>query len=179
MKYCSNCGSRVSLKIPDGDSFERYVCSNCNTIHYQNPRMIVGCIPVWEDKILLCRRAIDPKYGMWTVPAGFLENSETAEQGAIRETEEESGAHVELVRLHSLYSLPHVGQVYAIYLANMTSAHFDAGKESLECRFFAINEIPWDEIAFTAVTFSLKKYVENLENNSNQTFIGSRDKHKK
>ena len=179
MNYCSNCGQPVSLNIPDGDSHDRFVCSSCNTIHYQNPRMIVGCIPAWEDKILLCKRAIDPKYGKWTVPAGFLENNETAEQGAIRETKEESGANVEIVRLHALYSLPHVAQVYAIYLANMTSPYIDPGEESLECRFYKIEEIPWDEIAFTAVTFSLKKYIENLENNSTETFLGFLDKYKK
>ena len=179
MKYCSKCGNKVILKIPEGDSHQRFVCLTCDTIHYQNPRMIVGCIPVWQDRILLCKRAIDPKYGKWTVPAGFLENNETAEQGAIRETEEESGANVKIVRLHTLYSLPHVGQVYAIYLANMTSAIFDPGKESLECRFYRIDEIPWDNIAFTAVTFSLKKYVENLETKSIETFIGFLDKYKK
>jgi ADP-ribose pyrophosphatase YjhB (NUDIX family) len=174
MNYCSNCGSSVSLQIPQGDTHERFVCTNCQTIHYQNPRMIVGCIPLWQDKILLCKRAIEPKYGKWTVPAGFLENNETAEQGAIRETDEESGAKVEIVRLHALYSLPDVGQVYAIYLANMLSAHYDAGEESLECRLFDVNQIPWDEIAFTSITFSLKKYVDNLGKNSNETFIGHR-----
>jgi ADP-ribose pyrophosphatase YjhB (NUDIX family) len=179
MNFCSNCGSKVSHFVPEGDTHKRYVCLDCKTIHYQNPRMVVGCIPVWDNRILLCKRAIEPKYGKWTLPAGFLENNETAEQGAIRETIEESGANVEIVRLHTLYSLPHVAQVYALYLAKMTSEHFDPGQESLECRFYDINNIPWDEIAFTAVSFCLRKYVENIDNTSDKTFIGHLDKHRK
>jgi ADP-ribose pyrophosphatase YjhB (NUDIX family) len=141
--------------------------------------MVVGCIPVWQGKILLCKRAIEPRYGKWTVPAGFLENNETAEQGAVRETTEESGANVEIVRLHALYSLPHVGQVYAIYLAHMTTGNFYPGRESLECRLYEINDIPWDEIAFTSIKFSLEKYIENRDKNSNETFIGHLDKYQK
>lgn len=178
MNFCSNCGKPLSLLIPEGDSIERYVCKHCGTVHYQNPRMIVGCLPVWEEKILLCKRAIEPRYGKWTIPAGFLENNETVEEGALRETKEEAGADVEIVRLHTLYSLPHVAQVYAIFLANMKSCHIDPGEESLECKIYAIDEIPWDEIAFTAVSYSLKKYIENIENNSDKTFLGFMDKYR-
>ena len=172
MNYCSNCGNSVELKIPDGDNVARFVCPKCGQIHYQNPRMVVGCIPVWQDKILLCKRAIEPKYGKWTIPAGFLENNETVEQGAIRETMEESGADVTIVRLHALYSLPQVNQVYAIFLAHMKTADFDAGDETLECRFYETHEIPWDKLAFTAVHFSLEKYIENLKTNDTQTYLG-------
>ncbi|KAA3617525.1 MAG: NUDIX domain-containing protein [Calditrichaeota bacterium] len=176
MKYCSNCGNRVSLKIPEGDTHARFVCDNCHVIHYQNPRMVVGCLPIWDDKILICKRAIEPKYGLWTLPAGFMENGETVEEGALRETLEESGAEVKIERLHSLYSLPQANQVYAIYLANMTSAYFDPGTESLECKLITVDQIPWDEIAFTAIKFSLKKYVENLTLKSKSTFLGRLNK---
>ncbi len=172
MNYCNNCGHKLSLKIPKGDTHARYVCDNCNLIHYLNPRMIVGCIPVWQEKILICKRAIEPKYGLWTLPAGFMENGETVEQGALRETKEEAGAEVEIIRLHSLFSLPQVNQVYAIYLAKMTSENFYAGEESLECKLISTDEIPWEKIAFTAIKFSLKKYVENQSLNSKETFLG-------
>jgi ADP-ribose pyrophosphatase YjhB (NUDIX family) len=172
MNYCSNCGSKVSLRIPEGDTHARYICDNCQIIHYQNPRMIVGCLPIWEDKILICKRAIEPRYGLWTLPAGFLENDETVEQGAIRETSEEAGAKVTITRLHSLYSLPKVNQVYAIYLAEMSSSHFDAGEESLECKLISVEEIPWNDIAFTAIKFSLKTYVENLKTDKVETYLG-------
>ena len=172
MNYCSHCGSKVSLRIPEGDTHARFVCDHCQRIHYQNPRMVVGCIPIWQNKILICKRAIEPKYGLWTLPAGFMENGETVEQGAIRETDEEAGAKVEIIRLHTLYSLPQVNQVYAIYLAKMVSSHFNAGEESLECKLITIDEIPWDKIAFTAIRFSLEKYVENVEKKSNEAFLG-------
>ncbi len=172
MNFCSHCGNKVSLKIPDGDTHIRFVCDSCNEIHYQNPRMVVGCIPIWQDKILICKRAIEPKYGLWTLPAGFMENGETIEQGAIRETVEEAGAEVEIDRLHSLYSLPQVNQIYAIFLAKMTSAHFDPGEESLECKLISVDEIPWKKIAFKAIKFSLETYIENLELKSKKTFLG-------
>jgi len=172
MKFCSNCGSKVSLKIPKGDTHARYVCDSCHVIHYQNPRMVVGCLPIWQDKILICKRAIEPKYGLWTLPAGFMENGETVEQGALRETTEEAGAEVEIIRLHALYSLPQVNQVYAIYLAKMQSTHFNAGFETLECKLVAIDEIPWSKIAFSAIRFSLEKYVQNLKQESDETFLG-------
>ncbi len=173
MKYCSNCSKSLTYKIPEDDTILRYVCDHCGMIHYQNPRMVVGCIPVWQNKILMCKRAIEPKYGLWTIPAGFMENGETVEEGAIRETTEESGANVKIVRLHTIYSLPNVNQVYAIFLADMVDNYINAGAESLECKLCKPEELPWDELAFTAVEFSLKKYIENLEHNSNKTYLGS------
>ena len=111
MKFCSNCGATVELRVPEGDALPRFVCTACHTIHYQNPRMIVGCIVEWEDKVLLCKRAIEPRYGLWTVPAGFMENGETTFQGAARETLEEANARVEIGQLYALYNIPHINQV--------------------------------------------------------------------
>lgn len=163
MNYCSSCGSVVEKKIPDGDQLPRFVCTVCEIIHYENPKIIVGCMPVWEDQILLCKRAIEPRYGYWTIPAGFMENGEIAEEGAIRETMEEAGAHVEILRLSSVYSIPHINQVYLMYLARLVSLDFDPGPESLEVDLFRPEEIPWAEIAFPAVHFALTKYLENRE----------------
>ncbi|HEV8517020.1 MAG TPA: NUDIX hydrolase, partial [Burkholderiales bacterium] len=115
MKFCSQCGAPVELRIPQGDTLPRHVCGACQTIHYQNPRMIVGCIPEWQDKILLCKRGIEPRYGLWTVPAGFMENGETTYQGALRETLEEANANVEIGPLYSLYNIPHINQVYILF----------------------------------------------------------------
>lgn len=173
MNYCSNCGHPVVLKVPKDDTHARYVCDNCGMIHYQNPRVIVGSLPLWEDKILICKRAIEPRAGLWTIPAGFMENKETLEEGALRETLEESGAHVNIIRLHSVYSLPQVNQVYIIYLAQMESAFFDPGIESLECRLVTPDKIPWDEIAFSAIRFSLEKFLENEGNECPRVFVGT------
>jgi len=176
VKYCSNCAAEVELKIPEGDNRPRYVCPQCGMIHYENPRMVVGCIPVWEEKILICRRAIEPRHGLWTVPAGFMENGETLEQGAMRETEEEAGARVRIERLHAVYSLPQVNQVYVIFLAPMLDGRFEAGLESLECKLVTPAEIPWDEIAFTAIRFSLETYVRSLKTGATCAYTGFLDK---
>ena len=158
MKFCSNCGAPVSLKVPPGDSLPRHVCDACNTIHYQNPRLIVGCIPEWEDRILLCRRAIEPRHGLWTVPAGFMENGETTEQGAARETLEEANARVEIGPLYALYNIPHINQVYVLFRGRMLDIDFSAGAETLETRLFTEREIPWQEIAFASVHNTLEHY---------------------
>ena len=119
MKYCSNCGTLVELRIPEGDTLPRHVCSACNIIHYQNPKIVVGSIPEWEDRILLCRRAIEPRQGLWTLPGGFMENAETLVQGAERETLEEANARVEMGDLYSIYNLPHINQVHVLFRARM------------------------------------------------------------
>src|SRR5476649_1576903 len=134
MKFCSVCGHEVGLSIPPGDNRQRYVCGNCGTVHYQNPRNVVGTVPVWDDKVLLCKRAIEPRYGLWTLPAGFLENGETVEQGAVRETLEEANARVELGALYTMISLLHVHQVYMMYRAQLADLDFGPGTESLEVR---------------------------------------------
>jgi ADP-ribose pyrophosphatase YjhB (NUDIX family) len=158
MKFCSNCGAHVAHKIPPGDSLPRYVCDACNTIHYQNPRMIVGCVPYWEDKVLLCKRAIEPRHGLWTVPAGFMENGETMEAGAIRETLEEANARVEIDKLFAIYNIPHVNQVYILFRARLTDLDFHPGAETLETVLYAEADIPWNQIAFATVRNTLSHY---------------------
>lgn len=162
MNFCSNCGSdKIDFKIPEGDTFQRYVCENCGRIHYNNPRIIVGCLPVYNDKIMLCKRAIQPQKGLWNLPAGFLENGEKPEDGAARETLEESLAHVEILKLHVVFSLPIVNQVYLHFLAKLHNDYFGPTSESLEVRLFNKEEIPWEDIAFHSSTYALEKYLEH------------------
>jgi len=158
MKYCSECGSRVTLKIPAGDSRERHVCDQCGHIHYINPRIIAGTLPVHEGKVLLCRRAIEPRRGYWTLPAGFMENGETSAQAAARETIEEAEAEVDIHGLYTVFNLPHISQVYLFYRAKVIDGKFGVGAESLESRLFAEQEIPWDELAFPTIQRTLQHY---------------------
>lgn len=158
MRYCSNCSATVEWLIPEGDSLPRYVCTTCNIIHYQNPKMVVGCIPEWEDKILLCRRAIEPRRGWWTLPAGFMENNETLEQAAARETLEEANARVKIGNLYAIYSLPHISQVYCLFRAQLLDLNFKPGIESLEVKLLSEQEIPWEEIAFRVIHDPLRYY---------------------
>jgi ADP-ribose pyrophosphatase YjhB (NUDIX family) len=156
MKFCSNCASTLSLKIPADDSRERFVCDNCGSIHYQNPRNVVGSIPVYAEQVLLCRRAIAPRHGYWTLPAGFMELGESTSQGAERETYEEAGAKVQIGPLYSLLNVPHAEQVHLFYLATMTDPSYSAGEESLEVALFHEHEIPWGELAFPTVKQTLE-----------------------
>jgi ADP-ribose pyrophosphatase YjhB (NUDIX family) len=158
MKFCSNCAAPVTRKIPPGDSLPRYVCDACHTIHYQNPRMVVGCIVEWDDRILLCRRGIEPRYGMWTVPAGYMENGETMHQGAIRETLEEATARVEVGPLYAIYNIPHISQVYILFRARLLELDFRAGAETLDVNLFAERDIPWEQLAFATVRNTLTHY---------------------
>ncbi len=158
MKFCSACGTPVEVRIPEGDERERFVCPACDTIHYQNPNIVTGCIPEWRDQILLCRRAIEPRHGLWTLPAGFMENGETTQQGAARETWEEARAHIEVGELYSLFNLPRINQVYMLFRARLLDTDFGPGPESLEVRLFREDEIPWDEMAFPVVTKTLELY---------------------
>jgi len=158
MKFCSNCGAAVALKIPAGDTLPRHVCDACSTIHYQNPKMIVGCIAEWEDRVLLCRRAIEPRLGLWTVPAGFMENGETTAQGAARETLEEANARVEVGPLYAMYNIPHINQVYILFRARLLDLDFSAGTESLEVQLFDEKDVPWESIAFATVRNTLNHY---------------------
>ena len=168
MKFCSECAHPVSLMVPPDDNRPRYVCTNCGVIHYQNPKMVVGSIPVWEQgghtQVLLCRRAIEPRLGYWTLPAGFMENNETTSDAARRETLEEAGARVELHDLFSLLNVPHVHQVHLFYRATLLDLDYQAGTESLEVRLFSEQEIPWDEIAFPTVGYTLKSFFADLSN---------------
>ncbi|HDR9051770.1 TPA: NUDIX hydrolase [Burkholderia vietnamiensis] len=156
MKFCSVCGHEVIARIPQGDNRERFVCDHCGTIHYQNPRNVVGTVPVWGDKVLLCRRAIEPRYGFWTLPAGFMEMGETTAEAAARETLEEAGARVEIQNLFTLLNVPHVHQVHLFYLARLIDPDYEAGEESLEVKLFDEADIPWDEIAFPTVSQTLR-----------------------
>jgi len=174
LNYCSNCGSdKLQFVIPPGDSYKRFVCVDCNVIHYINPRVIVGCLPVYEDKIVICKRAIDPCIGKWNLPAGFMENGECAENGALRELKEETGLQGKIIKLHCVYSIPHVNQVYLIYLVKITDFEVDPGEESLEVSLFDLQEVPWGEIGFTSSVFAIEKYMESINYSDFRTFIGS------
>ncbi|UCF56151.1 MAG: NUDIX hydrolase [Deltaproteobacteria bacterium] len=161
MNYCSHCGAPVRLRIPAGDDRPRFVCDSCHTIHYQNPKMVVGCIPEREDKILLCRRAIEPRSGLWTIPAGFLENGETVIEGAKREAFEEARAKVEILSLYTLFDLTHINQVYLIFRARLLDHDYMPGEESVEIRLLEKEEIPWDDIAFPSIKKTLRLYFKD------------------
>lgn len=159
MKFCSHCGeARLELHVPDGDTLPRLVCAGCGTIHYQNPKVVVGCLPEWESRVLLCRRAIEPRYGLWTLPAGFLENGETVTAGALRETAEEAHARVEIVDLYTLISLPQIGQVYMMFRSRLLDLDFGPGSESLEVALYDEADIPWESIAFRTIARTLRNY---------------------
>jgi len=158
LKYCSNCGQPVTSKVPTGDNRERFVCDHCDTIHYVNPRIVAGCLPVWENRVLLCQRAIAPRAGYWTLPAGFLENHETVVAGAVRETFEEANAVVANPDLYTVFSLPHISQIYLFYRAELVSPDFAPGFESTEVALFEEADIPWDDLAFPVVRETLEHY---------------------
>lgn len=163
MKYCSNCGSTVEYRVPAGDTLPRYVCSPCGSIHYQNPKIVAGCIAEWDDRILLCRRAIEPRKGLWTIPAGFMENGETVVEAAIRETDEEARANLESLHLYAIYNIAYISQVYMIFRGQLADTDFSPGPESLETALFPKEEIPWNEMAFTVVIRALKRYFADRE----------------
>ena len=156
MNYCSECGAAVSLKIPENDERMRFVCDVCGVIHYQNPKIVAGALPVWGEQVLLCRRAIAPRYGLWTLPAGFMENGETTDQAAAREAHEEANAKLRDLHLYTVISIPHINQVYMLYRCELASDDFSPGVESLETRLFHEHEIPWNELAFPSVRKTLE-----------------------
>jgi len=158
MNFCSQCGHKVSLEIPEGDDRKRHVCGSCETIHYQNPNIIAGCLPIHEGKVLLCKRAIEPRHGFWTLPAGFMENGETTEQGALRESWEEARANIDVHGLYTMFNLPQINQVYLFYRGTLSDLNFGAGTESLEVALFSGGEIPWRELAFPVIKKTLKHY---------------------
>ena len=161
MKFCTECGERVELNVPDGDSVPRHVCTVCGKIHYINPLIVVGCVPESGSRILLCKRAIEPRKGYWTIPAGFMEIGETMAGGAARETMEEAVARVEIHDLLAVVDVVHARQVHVMYRATLLDGGFSAGEESLEVRLFEANEIPWEDIAFRSVRFALEKFLED------------------
>jgi len=164
MKFCSQCGNPVSEEIPEGDNRERFVCPSCHTIHYQNPRIIAGCLALHEDQVLLCKRSIEPRLGKWTLPAGFLENGETIEEGALREMQEEANANATILDIYTMFSLPHISQIYMFFRAQLTDLNFFPGDESEDVRLFREDEIPWDDLAFPVVYDTLKFYLEDRVN---------------
>lgn len=161
MNFCNQCGAQVSLKIPAGDNMPRYVCNTCETIHYENPKIVAGCIPEWEDKVLLCKRAIEPRYGLWTLPAGFMENNESTLQAAAREAMEEAKADVEITSLYTVFNLIHINQVYMLFRSRLLNEDFGAGIESLEVELFAEKDIPWDQLAFPVVEQTLRHFFKD------------------
>lgn len=167
MKFCHHCGGSVLQRIPEGDEKLRFCCDSCDVVFYQNPKNIVGTLPVYEDRVLLCKRAIEPRREKWTLPAGFMENGETALNGAIRETTEEAGARVRIQSssLYTLFNLPYINQVYLFFRAELEDLNFAPGMESLEVRLFTQSQIPWDELAFPVVRSTLEQYfIDRSEN---------------
>ena len=164
MKFCSNCGSsEVEHKIPDGDNRLRYCCPSCDAIFYENPKIVSGCIAQWKGKILLCKRAIEPRVGTWTLPAGFMENFETIQEAAARETFEEAIARTSNLELFAIYNLPHISQVYIIFKADVIDGKASSGIESLETEFVDEKDVPWSDLSFPIITETLKLYFEDRE----------------
>ena len=163
MKFCPDCGAVTERRIPEDDDRERDVCSACGTIHYHNPKVIVGCIPQHKGKILMCKRAIEPRYGLWTLPAGFMENGETTAEGAARETWEEAAAVAEEPVLYRIFDVPHISQVYMFYRCGVQGGKFGVGPESLETELLLPEDIPWDKLAFPVVRELLREYLEDCE----------------
>ncbi|WP_128000145.1 NUDIX hydrolase [Piscinibacter defluvii] len=161
IKHCRTCGAPTRYLVPEGDNRERATCSACGTIHYENPTNIVGTVPVWGEQVLLCRRNIEPRYGLWTLPAGFMELGETTAEGALRETVEEAGANIELQELFSVMNVVKVGQVHLYYRARLRDTRFEPGPETIEARLFDEAEVPWEDLAFRTVKETLRCFFED------------------
>ena len=173
MKFCSSCGSaEITLTIPDGDNRPRFVCQSCEEIFYHNPKIVAGCIAEWQGKILMCKRAIEPRYAKWTLPAGFMENEETMHDAAARETQEEATAEVSGLSLYTMYNLPHINQVYVMFKGELVEGKASPGAESLEVALMEEKDIPWHEIAFPVIKESLKVYFEDKRKNSFELHYG-------
>jgi ADP-ribose pyrophosphatase YjhB (NUDIX family) len=158
IKHCRVCGTEVAYRVPEGDNRDRAICPACGEIHYENPINVVGTLPVWGEQVLLCRRNIEPRYGLWTLPAGFLELGESSAAGAVRETVEEAGAHIELGALFTVLNVVRAGQLHLFYLARMQDTHLDPGPETIEARLFREDEVPWDQLAFRTVRMTLEHF---------------------
>jgi ADP-ribose pyrophosphatase YjhB (NUDIX family) len=166
IRHCRACGAVAHYVVPADDNRERAVCSSCGTVHYENPINVVGTVPAWGERVLLCRRNIQPRYGLWTLPAGFLEIGETSWAGALRETDEEAGARVELEGLFSVLNVVRVAQVHLFYRARLLDTSFAPGPETIEARLFAKDEVPWEQLAFRTVRETLRLWFEDLERGS-------------
>ena len=162
--FCTQCGSDdIQYRSPEGDSYRRYICGACGFIHYQNPNIVAGCVVEHEGKVLLCKRSIEPRKGLWTLPAGFMENHETILEAARRETWEEARARVNTPQLYSIFNLPHINQVYVMYYGKLSGDSFAPGPESEEVLLLDIEDIPWDKLAFATIRETLKLYVKDRE----------------
>ena len=161
MQYCSECGQPVTRSIPDGDNRLREVCTGCGTVHYQNPKIVAGCVPEYEGQILLCRRAIEPRRGFWTVPAGFMEMGESVADAALRETWEEALAKVDIGPLFAAVDVIHAGQVHVFFSGTLPRPEFGAGTETIETQLFRAEDIPWSELAFPSIRIALEQYLDN------------------
>lgn len=170
--FCADCGAPLTRLIPPGDQRLRDVCTRCGVVHYQNPKVVAGCIPEWAGRVLLCRRAIEPRHGFWTLPAGFMENDETTIEAAARETLEEADAHIEIDALYALFNLPHINQVYMMFRGHLTAPEFGPGEESLEVALFDEAEVPWEELAFPVVRETLRLYFDDRTRGRYETYIG-------
>lgn len=165
-RFCSQCGNPLNREIPPDDNRIRDLCPNCGAVHYQNPRNVVGIVPIYNDQILLCRRAIEPRHGKWTLPAGFMELGETTAQGAARENQEESGAIIKMASLFTVIDVPSVNQVHFYYLAEVLNKKLAPGPETLEAEFFDLDKIPWRELSFKTVSTTIEHYIQDKANGS-------------
>ena len=172
IQHCRVCGQRTSYRVPDGDNRERAVCSACGEVHYENPLNVVGTLPVWGDQVLLCRRNIEPRFGLWTLPAGFMELGETAADGALRETIEEAGAHVEMQELFTLLNVVRVGQVHLFYRARMLDTHLAPGPETIEAQLFDEADVPWEQLAFRTVRTTLEHFFADRRRGRFELHVG-------
>lgn len=168
--FCTQCGSTVNERVPAGDNRPRKICTGCDHVHYENPKNVVGCLLDWQGKVLLCKRAIEPRHGFWTLPAGFMENNESTVEGAAREAFEEASARCDGLRLFSVYNLPRISQVYLMFHGQLKDGYARANQETLEVGLFAEHEIPWDELAFPVVVETLRRYYETGSDVSRQVY---------
>jgi ADP-ribose pyrophosphatase YjhB (NUDIX family) len=173
MKFCSNCGTSIKFGVLPNEHLPRYYCDACGVIHYINPKIIVGCLPIWEDKVMLCKRGIEPQYGLWNIPGGFMENDETVEHGAMREMEEETHGKVKMIGLHTIYNVIPVNQVHLHFLVDMVDLNYALTDESIDIQLFKEEDIPWSEIAFASSRFALKKYFEDRKQGVRKTHLGT------
>jgi len=172
MNYCANCGAKLNYRIPEGDDLPRYVCDTCHVIHYINPKIVVGCIPEWQDRLLLCRRAIEPRKGKWTLPAGYLENNETLAEGAKRETLEEAKADIEIIAPYAMFNLTFISQIYLMFRGKMIDNTFGPGSESTHVALFQEKDIPWDDLAFNVIKETLTRFFRDRKKGSYPFQIG-------
>ncbi|WP_026244414.1 NUDIX hydrolase [Dasania marina] len=173
MKYCAECGNKVTKKVPENDTVLRFVCESCNKIHYQNPTVIAGCIADWQGKVLLCQRAIAPHIGSWTLPAGFMEYDEAIEQAAVREAYEETGAKISIDSLYAVFHVEQMNQVYIIYRGTLDSPEYHAGIESMDVKLFEPADIPWDQLFYPAIRDILQRFKMDLERGISSVYSGS------